>query len=239
MEKLYRLSEHVYILPFNPNTDRPNIGYIRSSSDSCLFDVGCGPKTVSLLRSELKENGFVMPDKAVISHFHWDHCFASGYVNCTLMGSTYTDARIREIMAMDVTSLQSYIDDDNCMPGFCEEHLPMEYKNKEAVSLRPLDILTDGSYTVDLGDVHLDLLEVTSPHAEGQIVGYVREDKVLFIGDANSELIYGHDFIDDKDKRRQFYEAVNAFDFEYIVLSHFDVMSREEFLKLECEQLYN
>ncbi len=237
MDTMYKLTDHVYVLPFDADTDRPNLGYIASVECPVLFDAGCGPKNVKLLQRQLAENSLPQPEKIVISHFHWDHCFATGYIDGQLIGTQYTQEKMKQMSEMNITSFEDLIDDDNLMPQFCRDHLPLEYADVSQIKLRLLDTTFTGSMQVDMGDLHIDLLQVVSPHCEGQLVAYLREDKVLFVGDSYSACITGYDFVDNIEKRKIYYDMIKQFDFDYIVLSHFDVMTKEEFWKEAMEKL--
>lgn len=231
MDKMYKLTQHIWILPFDADTDRPNLGYIKSSAGATLFDAGCGPKNAKLLKDQLAANNLPMPEDIVISHFHWDHCFATGYIDGNLIAGQYTADKIEEMKALNATSLEDFIDEEKFMPRFCRDHLPLEYSDISQVKLRSIDTVMGQTARLDMGDVHIQLLKVTSPHCDGQVVAYVEEDRVLFVGDSYSACITGYDFVDNIEKRKLYYDAIKQFDFDYIVLSHFDIMSKTSFWK--------
>lgn len=236
MDKIYQLTPHIYILPFDRDTDRPNLGYIRAEIPA-LFDAGCGPKNAKLLKNQLRDRGFPLPEKIIISHFHWDHCFASGYLEGEIIAGQFTRDKMREMMNLKISSFEDLIDEERFMPRFCREHLPLEYADVSQIRLRPADRVIGERERLDLGDLHITLKQVTSPHCPGQTVAFVEEDKVLFVGDSYSACITGYDFVDDLEKRRIFYEDIREFDFDYIVLSHFDVMKKEDFWREALEKL--
>lgn len=236
MDKLQRLTEHVWVLPFDETTDRPVIGVIASDGQSVLYDAGCGPKTANLLMSELKANNLPKPDKIILSHFHWDHSFRAGYIDGELISSRFTAEKMRQMASMKPKSVGDFISDD-LMPEFCREHINMEYSDASEIKLRVPDTIIGDRYTVKVGSVTVDIKQITSPHCNGQIVRYVREDKVLFLADSFSAEIIGHDFIDNREKRRQFNRDLREFPFEHIVLGHFDCMNYRDFWQLAEERL--
>lgn len=234
---MYRLSEHIYVLPYDADTDRPNLIYVKGEKSTLLYDAGCGPKTVKLLKEGLEQHGLPMPEIIALSHYHWDHSFASGYLQGQYISSAFTAEKMQEMIDLHAESIEDFIDDDHCMPQFCREHMHMEYADVSEIRLRVPEVLQTPHTVIDLGGVHAELLEVISPHCEGQIILYVPEDRAVFLADAFSALIYGHDFIDDKEKRKEFYRALDALDYETAVMGHFDPLNREAFLEEAMERL--
>lgn len=231
-KKLFKLTDHVYILPYDENTDRPNIGYIINGNKAIIFDAGCGPKTVNFLRSELEKNNLPLPEEIIVSHFHWDHTFALGYIDGKTYGSEYTDKKLNEIKNMNLNSLDDLIDNDNLMPDFCKEHIHIEYDNVNQIKLRGIDDIVNDSKIINLNGLEIEIRKIISPHSEGQLLAYIKQDRVLFIGDSFSGLIYGFDFIDEPVKRKQFNDTIAQFDFKYIVNSHFDVQDKKTYYQM-------
>lgn len=234
-ESMKRISEHVWLLPYDENTDRPNLGYIESKGEAFLFDVGCGPKSVELLKTALAKNDQPWPTRALISHFHWDHCFASGCLDCRLFASAYTAEKMAEMLDFMPEDLDQWIDEERFMPEFCKEHLHLEYQSGKDVKLRAIDeIVKDGDEFI-VGDLHLKVVELISPHCDGQLGLYVVEDRILFVGDAQSGKIVGFDFIEDQEKRCRYNQQLSVIDFDKIVVSHYEVLSKEDYYLIKDE----
>ena len=51
----------------------------------------------------------------------------------------------------------------------------------------PVDIVFEGSMTIDLGGCTIDILESEAPHTDDSTLVYVCEDKTLFVGDATCD----------------------------------------------------
>lgn len=236
MENLYQLSKHIYILPFNPVTDRPNLGYIKGSEKVMMFDVGCGPKTTAWMRHQLKENNLPFPEAFIISHFHWDHSFAAGYVEEPIYMSQYTNDLMIEMKEQNFKKIDDLIC-DRYMPLFCKEHLHLEYANACELKLRGADVILPKQYSFDLGDITIELYEIENSHCPGAFVALIPQDKVLFIGDSNSGKVVGMDFIDNYDLLKHFYNEICKLDFDTIVLSHFNPYTRAEYCVMVEEKL--
>lgn len=73
---LSQISPKVYILPFDEEQDRPNLGYIHGDNYSMLIDAGNSPAHLQMMLSEIEKAGLPAPKLALLTHWHWDHTFA-------------------------------------------------------------------------------------------------------------------------------------------------------------------
>lgn len=79
---LHKLTERVFFMKNQEETDRPLLGYVRGSRDALMIDAGNSPAHVALFRAGLKERGLPDPGWVGITHWHWDHCYGlSAFVN--------------------------------------------------------------------------------------------------------------------------------------------------------------
>ncbi len=240
MRKLYRLSDHIYIFPFDPSegeqaTDMPNLGYIKGDNQSLLFDTGTGPKQVNQLLADLTDLNLRKPDLAVISHYHWDHSFGAAYLDCPCCASQYTYDKMKEMIAMKAASVDTYISNDY-MPLFCKQHLHNEYGDTVPELKLPDEIIED-STIIDLGNLKVYIKPLMNPHCEGSLLLYIPNDGVLFLGDATSGYVVDYDFIDDLPRLKVLYNTVKEIDCQYVVTGHASIISKRDYLKKVLEKL--
>ena len=72
---LIRMSDRLYVLPYEEKTDGPNLYYVKGDRYSVAVDAGNSKAHVEKFYRALKEPGFPLPDCTFISHWHWDHTF--------------------------------------------------------------------------------------------------------------------------------------------------------------------
>ena len=71
--KLEKISEHVWVYPFEERRDRPNLSYIRGERWNLAVDAEHSKEHLMEFYDALKEEGLPLPDITVITHWHWDH----------------------------------------------------------------------------------------------------------------------------------------------------------------------
>ena len=72
--KLQRISEHVWILPFNSPKDRPNLGYILGDEKALAVDAGHSSSHVEDFYDAIRSEALPLP-QALGSYF-WHACCA-------------------------------------------------------------------------------------------------------------------------------------------------------------------
>ena len=73
--KLERLTERVWVYPYEEERDRPNLSYIKGDRWSLAVDAGHSDDHVREFYRALEEEGLPLPELTVLTHWHWDHTF--------------------------------------------------------------------------------------------------------------------------------------------------------------------
>ena len=73
--KLYRLTERIWVYPYEETRDRPNLSYIRGDRWSLAVDAGHSEEHTRAFYRALEEAGLPLPALTVLTHWHWDHTF--------------------------------------------------------------------------------------------------------------------------------------------------------------------
>ena len=73
--KLERLTERIWVYPYEEERDRPNLNYIRGDRWSLAVDAGHSESHVREFYQALEDEGLPMPELTVLTHWHWDHTF--------------------------------------------------------------------------------------------------------------------------------------------------------------------
>lgn len=237
-EQMYQLTPHVYIFPFCPLTDRPNLIYLKGDQHVLMFDAGLGPSTVDWVQQQLHQHNLKQPEGYLISHFHWDHSFAAGYLKGKVYSSQYTYDMMKEMRDLAIQDIDE-LTSQRYMTDFCRAHMHMEYQDASKIIIRPADCILPKETTMELGNLTLQLAEVVNSHCEGSIVCYIQQDRVLLVGDSNSGKVVGMDFVENDDLLNQFYQRVMQWDFQTIILSHYPPFSRTEYQEMMEKRLEN
>ena len=178
-QRLKKISEHVWILPFDSPKDRPNLGYIRGDKMSLAVDAGHSSSHVEDLYAELEAHSLPLPDLTVITHWHWDHTFGMHAVHGKTIACPVTNRKLIEIrdgMEQDPTRRDRFLRSD--------PSVRREYAGGIPLVVVPADEEITQDRVIDLGGVTAHVLFAQSPHTEDALLIHVPEDRVLFIGDA-------------------------------------------------------
>ena len=93
--KLKRLTERIWVLPFEEERDRPNLGYIQGDHWSMAVDAGHAKAHTALFYQALEDSGLRLPALTVLTHWHWDHTFGMHAVHGLTAANEKTNAYLR------------------------------------------------------------------------------------------------------------------------------------------------
>lgn len=188
-----QLSPHVFLMHAEHETDRPILAAITGERRTLLMDAGNSPAHAELFRQELDRRGIRQPDLMVLTHWHWDHTFGMEAWN----GIT---ALAQEETGRTLASLEKYDWSDTCLKELVrqeiissasEADIRKEYGGNRSIRLVRPDVLFKERIEVDLGGVTCEAVHVGGDHSPDSCYLFVREDKVLFLGDALGPSVYG------------------------------------------------
>jgi glyoxylase-like metal-dependent hydrolase (beta-lactamase superfamily II) len=190
--KFEQLSPHILIMHAEHETDRPVIAAITGARRTLLMDAGASPAHAGQFRAELERRGCRLPDLLALTHWHWDHSFGmsawdipavahkeTAEALAALSGRGWSDEDMAELVQAGTISEDSV------------RHITLEYGERREIAVVKPDIVFTGRITIDLGGVTCELSHVGGDHASDSCVLYVKEDKVLFLGDALGPSVYG------------------------------------------------
>lgn len=185
------LSPHVYWLPPDSTTDRPVLGAIVGARGTLVVDAGNSPAHVQLLLDELTRLALPAPRFVVLTHWHWDHVFGTAALPVPTFASLET-ARIVAKMAQLAWS-DAALDQrvtEGAEIAFCRDMIKAEWPDRTHLVIRPPEIAFHTEVTIDLGGVTCQLIHVGGDHAHDSSVVYVREERILFLGDCIYDDLY-------------------------------------------------
>ncbi|WMM24773.1 MBL fold metallo-hydrolase [Tissierella sp. MB52-C2] len=235
--RLKKISERIYYLPAEEETDRPILGYIKGDKYSLAVDAGNSSKHVEKFYNELRNANLRLPDYTVITHWHWDHTFGMHAVSGKTISGHLTNEKLKEVATWGWS-------DDNMKDRLekgkdiemCDRCIKIEYSNRGDITVITSDIEFSGTLKIDLGGICCEIIEVNAPHSVDSVLIYIPEEKTIFIGDADCEDHYDNDGKYDKYKLKNYIELIKGFDFNIYMIGHGEPESKESILSyLESE----
>jgi len=190
--KFQQIGKSVLIMHAEHDTDRPILAAVMGERRTLLMDAGNSPAHAELFREELSRRGHRQPEILVLTHWHWDHTFGMSEWNLPTVAHEKTASVLASLAGLDWS--------DECLEQLIEEgiishesaaDIRKEYGEERAITLMEPDILFKDSITVDLGGITCELIHVGGDHSEDSCFLYVKEERILFLGDALGPSVYG------------------------------------------------
>lgn len=237
---LTKISERIYYLINDRETDRPLLGYIKGDKYSLMVDAGNSKKHVEKFNNSLKELNLKLPDYVAITHWHWDHSYGMHSV----VGKTIACEKTNE--QLKIMSKWQWTDEamkKRLLTGedidFADTNIRKEYKELQDIKVITSDIVFKNKIEMDLGGLTVILKNVISPHSEDSVIVYVPDEKVVFIGDA-----YGVDYYNnyeyDSVKLNGLINVLENLDFNICLAGHSEPLSKTkiiDYLKLQKDKI--
>ena len=175
--KLIRLTDRVWIYPYEEKRDRPNLGYIRGDEMSMAVDAGHSEEHVREFYKAIEDEGLPLPSLTVLTHWQWDHTFGMHVVNGSALASEKTNGHLEKI--------RDRIRDEG-PEGFLsfDESIRLEYEGGKSVVVTLADETYTGEKMIDLGGCKVRIFEAQSPHTDDSTLVFAEDEGVLFIGDS-------------------------------------------------------
>ncbi len=181
---------------FTPDerTDRPVLGAIRGTAGTLVVDGGASPAHLGAFAAELAAHGRPPVVAIALTHWHWDHSFGSAALDVPVIASEATAAgvAVQAGYAWDEASLRRRAE-EGLELAFSVPHLLAEYTESERAALQIVvpQVTFADRHVVDLGDTAVELVLVGGDHADDSVVVWEPSDRVLFLGDALYQCLWG------------------------------------------------
>ena len=165
------VSEHVYMIPDESKPIIPNVGFVVGDRGTLVIDTGLGQENGLIVLEEAKK---LAPDNklyVVSSHAHPEHDLGAMAfpAEATIIRST---KQVKDIEEMGMSLA-------NRFATFSERSAEL----LEGAYFRAGDIIFSDSMRLDLGGVHVRVIEAGPNHTLGDTAFLVEEDELLFTGD--------------------------------------------------------
>ncbi|HUX38345.1 MAG TPA: MBL fold metallo-hydrolase [Rectinemataceae bacterium] len=231
--ELERIGEAVWIMPADRRTDRPILAAVVGRERCLLIDAGNSPAHAALFREALLARGIRLPDFLVLTHWHWDHSFGMSSWEAPAIACEDT------ALALEVLSKQSSWDDESIDgligAGLCSEgskrDIRAEYgEDRSSIRIVLPTIRFTSKLSVDLGSLTCVIERVGGDHSPDSCFVLLREEGILFTGDALGPSVYGGPRSYTSENFLRLIRLASARDLKIIVESHGAPMSRDAFV---------
>ena len=174
--KLERLTERVWVYPYEEERDRPNLSYIKGDRWSLAVDAGHSDSHVREFYRTLEDKNLPLPELTVLTHWHWDHTFGMHAIH----GLSLANERTNRYLA----DFRSRLEKEG--PAFfleMHESIRREYDGGKQVVVTPADLLFRGEMQLDAGNCPIRVFQAEAPHTDDSTLIFLPDEKVLILGD--------------------------------------------------------
>lgn len=233
MHTIERIGKRFWYMTPEAETDRPVLGMVVGSSKTLMIDAGNSENHARHFLSELRKREISGPDLVALTHWHWDHVFGlSGLTDAVSIASLATREGLKKLLPL---SWSDEALDERVQEGteiqFCADAIKKEFASERNIKVVLPDMHFDNRLEIDLGGVTCLLERVGGSHASDSVVVYVKEEKILFLGDCIYADIYAKNRNYKIDETVQLLDRLAVFDAETYMLSHGQPISKEEFIQ--------
>ena len=218
---LNRLTERIWVLPFEKERDRPNLSYIRGDRWSLAVDAGHSEAHTKQFYRALEEAGLPLPSLTVLTHWHWDHTFGMHAVHGLCLANEKTNAHLK--------AFREKIDREGVETFFSlDDRIRAEYAGNRPVIITLADLTFSGEMRLELGNCPVRLFQAEAPHTDDSTLIHAVGERVLFLGDAAGGVFPTWE--KDPALSQKLLDTVAAVDTDVCLESHWTPVSKREML---------
>lgn len=230
--ELEQISNRVYYLPAEEPTDRPALGYIKGDRLSLAVDAGNSAGHVNKFYRALKERNLRLPDFTVLTHWHWDHTFAMHAVSGRTAAGHLTNRELEKVQRWQWTgeAMAQRLETGEDIE-LCDRCIKLEYPDRNEIKVVRADIEFTGAMNLYLGGIRGEIREFIAPHSDDSVLVYIPEERIIFIGDADSGDYYHNNGRYDRARLHALLTTLEELDADVIFSSHDAPRPKREYLK--------
>ncbi|MGZ9698175.1 MBL fold metallo-hydrolase [Bacillus safensis] len=219
-----------YITPISL-TDRPILGMVAGTNKTLMIDAGNSEDHANYFIQRTLKHENTKPDLVVLTHWHWDHIFGLPALPDSL---SIASAKTRKEMEKLVPfSWSDEAIDERVREGteieFCAKAIKEEYQGHRDIQVALPDVTFDRRIDIDLGGVTCIVQHVGGDHAADSVIVYVKEEKILFLGDCIYPKMYAERVHYTVKEILRLLDELEAFDADTYIPSHQRPWRKEEF----------
>ena len=183
---LKQLTEHVWLLPYDPdeNVVQSSIGVISSQSKSVLIDAGNSPRLARKIKTELARNNLPAVSRIIYTHHHWDHIYGACEFDVPVTAHTICKTILKEESSKPwgIEYLSAEIKREPKLTGSYNARAK-SIEDWESFRIVVPEEVFETEKVIHLDGLTIELEHVGGEHAEDSIVVKVPQDGVMFLGD--------------------------------------------------------
>lgn len=204
---------------------------VAGNNKTLMIDAGNSEDHANYFIQKTFKHENAKPDMVVLTHWHWDHIFGLPALSDSV---SIASAKTRKEMEKLVPfSWSDDAIDERVREGteieFCAKAIKEEYQDHRDIQVVLPDVTFDQRMEIDLGGVTCVVQHVGGDHAADSVIVYVKEEKILFLGDCIYPKMYAEKVHYTVKETLRLLDELDAFDADMYIPSHQRPLTKEEF----------
>lgn len=233
MHSIHKIGKSFWYITPVSLTDRPILGMVVGSKKTLMIDAGNSEVHIHYFLNELQKRGVPNPDLVVLTHWHWDHIFGlSALPDTVSIASKETEREMEKLIPFSWSdeAIDARVN-EGVEIEFCAKAIKEEYTNHRNIKITLPDITIEKRAEINLGDVTCIVQQVGGDHAADSVIVYIKEEKILFLGDCIYPRMYAEKVHYTISEALRLLDVLETFDAETFIPSHQQPISKEAFDK--------
>lgn len=233
MHSIHKIGKSFWYITPVSLTDRPILGMVVGSKKTLMIDAGNSEEHMHYFLNELQKRGVPNPDLVVLTHWHWDHIFGlSALPDTVSIASKETEREMEKLIPFSWSdeAIDARVN-EGVEIEFCAKAIKEEYTNHRNIKITLPDITIEKRAEINLGDVTCIVQQVGGDHAADSVIVYIKEEKILFLGDCIYPRMYAEKVHYTISETLRLLDVLETFDAETYIPSHQQPISKEAFDK--------
>ncbi|OBW58999.1 MBL fold metallo-hydrolase [Solibacillus sp. FSL W7-1472] len=233
MHSIHKIGKSFWYITPVSLTDRPILGMVVGSKKTLMIDAGNSEEHMLYFLNELQKRGVPNPDLVVLTHWHWDHIFGlSALPDTVSIASKETEREMEKLIPFSWSdeAIDARVN-EGVEIEFCAKAIKEEYTNHRNIKITLPDITIEKRAEINLGDVTCIVQQVGGDHAADSVIVYIKEEKILFLGDCIYPRMYAEKVHYTISETLRLLDVLETFDAETFIPSHQQPISKEAFDK--------
>ena len=147
---------------------------------------------------------------------------AANAVHCLCADKTVTGNGFPDALAENVRK--------GIVPQLCAPRIQLHFPDPESIRVALPTMVFSESMTLDLGNCTCELRHVTSAHARDTVIVWVKEEQMVFLGDAVYQELVGNVWVERPEKLRKLIQELEPLDFQLAQPAHQKAMTKTDLL---------
>lgn len=231
MHSIYKIGKRFWYITPIAATDRPILGMVVGNNKTLMIDAGNSENHTNYFLKELLKREVPHPNMVVLTHWHWDHIFGlSALPHAVSISSKETRDEMEKLLPLSWSdeALEKRVKEGTEIQ-FCANAIKEEFKDHRDIKIVMPDLTFEKRVEIDLGGVTCIVQHVGGDHAADSVIVYIKEEKILFLGDCIYPDIFSEKVNYTPKEILRLLDELESFDADTYILSHQMPMTKEEF----------